>query len=76
MTTEQRPLDPQSKARRWKRWMGWYFIIGGSIGLLQGIVRGDVPLTVAGLAGLAAVAACVAWGAYWVIKNPKKPLWP
>ncbi len=75
MTTEQRPLDPQSKARRRKRWLGWYFIIGGSLGALQQILRGE-PLTVAGFAGLAVIAAVVAWGTYWVIKNPKKPLWP
>ena len=79
MTTEQQSLDRQSKARRWKRWLGLYFIIGGTLGALQQLqqilVRG-VPLTVAGFAGLAAIAALVVWGAYWVIKNPKKPLWP
>lgn len=64
-------VDPEAKAKRWKRRIGWYFVISGPFAALRELSLGRPIMDLASLMPMAVSAALIAWGWYWIVTNPR-----
>lgn len=71
MRTDEDTSPPVRHANRWKRWIGYYLVLGGSFAIIKEMPRMSWPLHARDVIYLSVEVIVVAWGVYWIVLNPK-----
>lgn len=71
MRTDEDTSPPVRYTTRWKRWVGYYLALGWGFMVVGGIPGLSWPLYTNEVILLSVEVILVAWGVYWIVRNPK-----
>lgn len=66
MDRSENTPSPVRYSKRWKRWLGYYIVLSGAVG-----IGNEIPKTRPSLSVYLLLLVWTVWGFWWIVDNPR-----